>query len=131
MTALLESPLAQRLEAMSEACRPQRLGAVRAVVGLSVDVVGIQAAVGDLLILGDGLGTEVPAEVVAVHSDGLRCMPLAHAAGLHVGMPVRTTGGPLTIPVGGQLLGRVLDGLGRPADGKGPVDGATHVSINA
>jgi flagellum-specific ATP synthase len=131
MTVMAETTVEQRLALMVSACAPQRLGAVRAVVGLSVDVVGIHAAVGDLLILGSGSGAEVPAEVVAVHSDGLRCMPLAHAAGLHAGMPVRTTGGPLTIPVGGQLLGRVLDGLGRPADGKGPVDGATHVSINA
>jgi flagellum-specific ATP synthase len=125
-----ETLVRERLRPMVDACRPQRLGAVRAVVGLSVDVAGVEAAVGDLLLVGSA-GTEVPAEVVAVHSDGLRCMPLAHAAGLRAGMPVRSTGGPLTVPVGGDLLGRVLDGLGRPADGMGPVDGATHVSVNA
>src|SRR3712207_5255851 len=42
---------------------------------------------------------------------------MAATTGLRAGMHVRSTGGPLTIPVGPQLLGRVVDGLGRPIDG--------------
>jgi flagellum-specific ATP synthase len=42
---------------------------------------------------------------------------MAATNGLRAGMHVRSTGGPLTIPVGPELLGRVVDGLGRPIDG--------------
>ncbi|MBX9247195.1 FliI/YscN family ATPase, partial [Actinotalea ferrariae] len=45
---------------------------------------------------------------------------------LRTGMPVRTTGRPLTTPTGSALLGRVLDGLGRPVDGRGPLVGAVR-----
>ncbi|HEY7605946.1 MAG TPA: hypothetical protein VID07_04085, partial [Actinomycetes bacterium] len=63
--------------------------------------------------LPDGAG-DLPAEVVAVERDVVRCMPLAHPDGLAAGGTVRATGGRLQVPVGTDLLGRVLDGLGRP-----------------
>ncbi len=58
-------------------------------------------------------------------------MPLAHPVGLRAGMPVRSTGGELTVSVGDALLGRVLDGLGRPIDGRGPIVGAREVGVHA
>lgn len=103
--------------AVLDAARPERLGAVSRVRGLGVEVRGLDGAVGDLVELGDG----VDAEVVATGPDGLSCMPLASALGLTIGTPVRGRGGPLRVPVGRMLLGRVLDGLGRPIDGKGPL----------
>src|SRR5690606_5740528 len=93
-------------------------GRVSRVRGLGVEVRGLDGAVGDLVELGDG----IDAEIVATGPDGLSCMPLASVAGLTTGMPVRGRGGPLRVPVGRSLLGRVLDGLGRPIDGKGPLD---------
>ncbi|MHA3946306.1 FliI/YscN family ATPase [Cellulomonas bogoriensis] len=102
---------------------PERVGTVHAVVGLSVDVAGLTGAVGDVLTVGEGREA-VAVEVVAATSSVLRCMPLAAVHGLRVGMPVRGTGRPLTVPTGRSLLGRVLDGLGRPVDGKGPLDAA-------
>lgn len=105
--------------AVLEAARPERVGTVTQVLGLGVEVRGLDAAVGDVLRLADGL----PAEVVATAPDGLRCMPLASVTGLTAGAPARTAGGPLRVPTGRSLLGRVLDGLGRPIDGLGPVAG--------
>ncbi|MCV2392787.1 FliI/YscN family ATPase [Actinotalea sp. M2MS4P-6] len=103
---------------------PEAVGRVDAVVGLSVDVMGLPGAVGDLLEVGD---ERVPVEVVAATSSTrgtlLRCMPLGALTGLRTGMAVRGTGRALTAPVGDALLGRVLDGLGRPADGRGPLAG--------
>jgi cell wall-associated NlpC family hydrolase len=55
-------------------------------------------------------------EVVAIGTDGVVAMPLGDLHGLRAGDPVEATGGSLTVPVGPQLLGRVLDGLGRPID---------------
>src|SRR5690606_33457991 len=68
------------------------------------------------------------AEAVAASDDVVRCMPLAATDGLRAGMPVRATGGALRVPVGAGLLGRVLNGLGEPIDGKGPLD-ATYVPL--
>ena len=101
------------------AARPERVGRVSQVRGLSIGVRGLECAVGDLVALGDGRR----AEVVAVGDDGARCMPLAPVDGITVDAPVRRLGGPLRVPVGRGLLGRVLDGLGRPIDGRGPVTG--------
>ncbi|MEV7631611.1 FliI/YscN family ATPase [Microbacterium sp. NPDC089318] len=103
--------------AVLEAARPERIGQVSRVRGLGVEVRGVDGAVGDLVELGDG----IDAEVVATGPDGLSCMPLASTAGLTLGMPVRARGGRLRVPIGRGLLGRVLDGMGRPIDGKGPL----------
>ncbi len=108
-----------------DAARPERIGTVSRVRGLGVEVRGIDGAVGDLVELGDG----VDAEVVATGPDGLSCMPLASTSGLTRGMPVRSKGGRLRVPIGSGLLGRVLDGLGRPIDGKGPL-GAPMVDLD-
>ena len=111
------------------AARPEQVGTVRGAVGLAVEVSGIDAAVNDLVYLG-AHPNAVPAEVVATSPTSLQCMPLGPLDGLHVGMPARTAKRPLTAPTGNALLGRVLDGLGRPIDGKGPLTGAQHVTIS-
>lgn len=112
--------------------RPRRMGSVRAVVGLSVEVTGLPVAVGDLVEIEVGEGRRiVAAEVVAVDAGIAHCMPLGNVSGLHVGALVHSTGGPLEVPVGDGLLGRVLDGVGRPMDGKGPVAAAARVPVAA
>lgn len=95
------------------AAAPEVVGTVRSAVGLVVDVVGTRAAVGDLLTVGTG-SDAVPVEVVAAGQDSVRCMPLGPTRGLHAGQPVVARGESLQVPVGTGLLGRVLDGLGRP-----------------
>jgi flagellum-specific ATP synthase len=102
------------------AARPQLTGSVIGAMGLTLTVEGVVAAVGDLVEVGAGL----LAEVVAVSRDRLTCMPLGEISGVHAGAPVRATGMPLQVPVGEALLGRVLDGLGRPVDGLGPLGDA-------
>ncbi|MFV0287164.1 MAG: FliI/YscN family ATPase [Demequina sp.] len=101
------------------AARPQRTGIVTDVLGLSLEVRGLPAAVGDVLSVAMPEGDTL-VEVVAVAPRALRCMPLATPHGLRAGLAVTPTGGPLRVPTGPGLLGRVLDGLGRPLDGKGP-----------
>jgi flagellum-specific ATP synthase len=114
------APVAVRRPAALAAAAPQRLGRVSELLGLNLQVVGVRAAVGDLLeVLGP---TPLLAEVVASSHDHLVCLPLGRTDGVHVGAPVRSTGGPLTIKVGDALRGRVLDGLGRPADGGPALD---------
>ncbi|MGP7960199.1 FliI/YscN family ATPase [Sanguibacter sp. A247] len=109
-----------------QAARPELVGRVREAVGLSVEVEGLRCAIGDLVELGDD---RMPAEVVATSGDVLRCMPLAPAVGIRTGLEARSAGGPLRVPVGPGLLGRVLDGLGRPIDGRGPLRDVRYVPV--
>jgi flagellum-specific ATP synthase len=111
------------------AARPERVGTVRGVVGLTVEVAGTGAAVGELVAIDPGDGTEVPAEVVATGRGSAQAMPLGPTHGLRAGMPVRPRGTALTAPVGPGLLGRVLDGLGRPIDGRGPLVGVGRAEV--
>ncbi len=115
----LAAPRSARWSAALTAAAPERIGSVRTVVGLSVEVAGVDCPVGGLVRIGEGEG--VLAEVVATTRDTARCMPLGQLDGLRAGTPVRSLGRSLTAPVGHGLLGRVLDGLGRPIDGKGPL----------
>ena len=105
-----------RVSAARAAARPRRHGRLVELKGLHLLARGIGAAVGDLVEVHGDTGL-VPAEVVASTPDGVVCMPLGTTNGLRRGAPVASTGGPLTIPVGAALQGRVLDGLGRPIDG--------------
>lgn len=122
--------LGARLPEAVQAAGPLRLGRVAGVAGLAVTVEGLDVAVGDLLVISGSRG-RLPAEAVALTADGAVCMPLGTADGVAVGSPVVSTGSPLTVPLGDALLGRVLDGLGRPLDGeplpfglaREPVDG--------
>ncbi|SDQ20070.1 FliI/YscN family ATPase [Quadrisphaera sp. DSM 44207] len=116
------------------AAAPEVSGTVSSVLGLSVEVAGLPAAVGDLLRVVDdaagpaaggagdtGGGAATDAEVVAVSRGSVHCMPLGRATGLRAGQRVLALGRSLRAPVGAGLLGRVLDGLGRPLDGRGPL----------
>ncbi|MDJ0355984.1 FliI/YscN family ATPase [Paenarthrobacter sp. PH39-S1] len=112
-------PHAHRFEAALAAARPERVGSVSSVVGLGVELAGLDCAVGDFVTIGENPG--VDAEVVASTRTGIRCMPLGRMAGIGAGSPARTKGTPLLVPTGVGLFGRVLDGQCRPIDGKGPL----------
>ena len=121
-------PLAGFLATAVPAARARCTGRVGAVVGLTVAVEGLEAGVGDLVTV---LGPDRPlaAEVVALDGARLTCAPLGELTGVRVGTPVEATGRALSVPVGPQLLGRVLDGLGRPLDGGPSVAGLPHLPV--
>lgn len=113
-------PTTTTLERMSAAARPIVSGRVRRVVGLGIETAGVDAAIGEVLHIGGG-DEPVRAEVVALGERGPTAMALGELDGLRIGDPVVATGSPLTAPVGDELRGRVLDGLGRPIDGGPPI----------
>ena len=110
---LLDPALAGRA---FEAARPVSYGRLTELRGLHLQVRGVDVAVGDLLEV-HGQDGPVPVEAVAALPSGIVCLPLGSTHGLRVGARVSETGGPLRVPVGDALTGRVLDGLGRPIDG--------------
>jgi flagellum-specific ATP synthase len=112
-------PYGHRFSEAQAAAAPERIGTVTAVLGLGLEISGLECAVGDLVTVGEGPGLD--AEVVAAVGGVIRCMPLGRLAGVAAGDPARSKGTPLLVPTGAGLFGRVLDGLGRPIDGKGPL----------
>jgi F-type H+-transporting ATPase subunit beta len=80
----------------------------------------------DLLFAGD-----VALEVSALIGEGLvRAISMAPVRGLGLGMTVRATGGPITVPVGEGVLGRMLDVFGAPIDGRPAPDAVSRRSIH-
>jgi len=108
------------LQLLTHAASPTVSGRVVRAVGLSVDVSGLDLAVGEAVAL-HGDRAPVLAEVVALHEDIATCMPVSDLRGVRRGDRVVTTGGPLKAPIGLGLLGRVVDALGRPIDGGPPL----------
>jgi flagellum-specific ATP synthase len=117
------------VEAALRAARPLVTGRVRRVVGLNLEVEGLDVAIGDAVQIDAG-GRLLPAEVVALRDSGLVCMPFGTLNGVRAGAAVHETGGPLTIGLGHELLGRVLDGLGRPVDGGPPLEGLVQSGVD-
>jgi flagellum-specific ATP synthase len=128
MTAFAQPAVRRRL---LDAARPRRTGRVVRVVGLRIEVVGIEAAVGDAVFVRRTTGAALPAEVVALQGDSLTCMPLGVAERVRYGDEATTSGRPLPVAVGEGLLGRVLDGLGRPIDDQGPLTDCEEVGVEA
>jgi flagellum-specific ATP synthase len=121
MSALLDTVL--------DLARPRVFGRVSRVVGLNLEVEGLQLAIGSAVTVAS---TEGPllAEVVAIRADGLVCMPLGELRGVRAGAPVEASASAATVPVGQELLGRVLDGLGRPIDGGPPLHHLPRVTVD-
>jgi flagellum-specific ATP synthase len=126
---LMTDSLAARLAEVRRAAAPQAIGTVASVVGLCVTVAGVRARIGDVVAVGSP-PAQVPAEVIALDGDRLRCLPLGTLTGIGTGSPVVASGAPLRVPVGVGLTGRVLDGLGTPLDGKGPLTRCEWVPID-
>jgi flagellum-specific ATP synthase len=107
---------------------PERVGVVSAVVGLSVEVRGLSAEVGELVRLGED-GIAAQAQVVATRAESISCMPVTPIAGVRAGTPARVSLTPARVPVGEGLLGRVINGLGEPIDGRGPLLADNWVAV--
>jgi flagellum-specific ATP synthase len=119
--SLLDSPgsrLADRAANLRESDLGRRNGRVVDVIGLVVEATGLRAEVGELCHIHAGRTRDpVPAEVVGFRSGRTLLMPLGELGGVGPGTTVSGSGHPFRVPVGDELLGRVLDGLGAPLDG--------------
>jgi flagellum-specific ATP synthase len=102
-------------------------GRVVKVVGLTIESAGPDARIGDICLITPLLEGAAPvmAEVVGFRDGRNILMPYENMEGVGKGSIVENTEVPLTIKVNDNLLGQVLDGLGRPIDG-GEVDGEAY-----
>lgn len=115
--------------------QPMRVtGRVQALRGLTVHVRDLPVPVGSLVSIGlqdrrivgkheaaSGADSETLGEVIGFDGPNAVVMMLSSTAGIRSGDPVVALHAQQTVSVGFSVLGRVLDGLGRPIDGKGPL----------
>jgi flagellum-specific ATP synthase len=107
-------------EVARRAAEPELEGWLSEALGLLLEARGLRASIGDLCELRPAHGRAVEAEVVGVRDQRTLLMPLGTTEGLEVGTPVRRLSRAARALVGPALLGRVVDGLGRPLDGRPP-----------
>lgn len=98
----------------------RKLGKVVNVVGLTIESMGPDAKLGDVCKIMPGIDTGLPpvlAEVVGFKDKKTLLMPYDQTEGIGLGCVVENTGESLKIAVSEQLLGKTLNGLGKPIDG--------------
>ncbi|MBN2258988.1 MAG: flagellar protein export ATPase FliI [Clostridiales bacterium] len=94
------------------------VGKVTQIIGLTIQVEGIQSFIGEVCEIVIGDHTKVLSEVVGFRDDISLLMPLGELTGIGPGSLVYPLGHSLKIKVGKELLGKVVDGLGRPLSGE-------------
>lgn len=99
-------------------------GRVASVQGLLLEVAGPVAAmsVGARLLVEGTHGRNVPVEVVGFRDDRALCMPYGALEGVRMGCKVQIVSEDGTINPGDKWLGRVVNAMGEPVDGKGPLE---------
>ncbi|MFV0342259.1 MAG: flagellar protein export ATPase FliI [Anaerocolumna sp.] len=109
----------------------KQLGKVVKVVGLAIESVGPKANLNDLcLIVSQDKSQKIMAEVVGFRENRILLMPYDSIDGVGVGSTVETMKEPLKVFVNDSLLGKTLDGLGRPIDGSKILTGVGY-SVDA
>lgn len=110
----------QGYKVRDSAPKPPVAGKLTRVVGLTLEAIGCCAAIGALCRI-DTLDGTLEAEVVGFSGDRLYLMPSEQLKGVIPGARVVPITEEHGIPVGMNLLGRVIDGIGQPLDGLGPI----------
>ncbi len=98
-------------------------GKITRMIGLTLEAVGCRAAIGGQCDVISSSGEHIESEVVGFAGESLYLMPTGDIRGLEQDSRVVPTGRVCEAVVGDHLLGRVLDGAGRPLDGKGRLHG--------
>ncbi|EPB91582.1 F-type H+-transporting ATPase subunit beta [Mucor circinelloides 1006PhL] len=119
----------------SYATEPASAGQIRSVIGAVVDVQFEQdnlPAILNALEVKDHSGGRLVLEVSQhLGENTVRTIAMDGTEGLVRGQKVVDTGAPITIPVGKEVLGRIINVIGEPIDERGPIDAKTHRPIHA
>ncbi len=115
----ITAALRTNLEGWSPEVERETVGYVTSIADGVARVRGLpRVMASELLEFGDGL----IGVTLNIDEEDLGVVVMGDASHIDEGAPVRQTGNVLSIPVGDALLGRVIDPLGNPIDGKGPID---------
>ncbi len=107
-------------------------GKIEQIVAMTVEASGIECNIGDVcrMFSGGQNKTEVLAEVVGFRDNKVLLMPYSDTDGIGYGSFVENTREKLTINVSEDMVGRAIDAIGNPIDGKGPISQGARYSIN-
>lgn len=110
-----------------------KVGRVSRVIGLVIESEGPKASIGELCSLKDRSGNEIcKSEIVGFKENNrILSMVLGDLHNISPNMEIEALGKSLSVNIGNGLLGRVLDGLGNPIDGKGTIGITKQRSIYA
>ncbi|WNJ71755.1 flagellar protein export ATPase FliI [Vibrio vulnificus] len=128
MIALAERLKSYRVQGLGS--RPVASGKLVRVVGLTLEATGCRAPIGSLCLVETMTG-QMEAEVVGFSGDNLFLMPSEQIGGILPGAKVTPLTSESGLSVGMELLGRVIDGVGNPLDGLGPIYTEHRASFNA
>ncbi|MCH8557581.1 MAG: FliI/YscN family ATPase [Balneolia bacterium] len=99
----------------------KRFGKVSSAVGTIVECTGLEASIGESFCIHTVSGNKVVAEAVGIKDGNTLLIPYDRVDGIKSGCFVETLGQTLTVPVGEELLGRVIDANAEPIDKLGPI----------
>lgn len=105
-------------------------GKIIRIVGLTLEAIGCQSAIGSRCLIVNSTGPHIEAEVVGFSGDRTYLMPIGSIQGLLPNSRVIPGEHTYEVPVGGGLIGRVVDGTGCPIDGLGPISADSRISLN-
>jgi flagellum-specific ATP synthase len=105
-------------------------GKLTRMVGLTIEAIGCEVAIGGRCLVKGAHGNNIEAEVVGFSGDRLFLMPVGDIHGLSPNARVIPTQKGYEAEVGPGLLGRVLDATGKPIDNRGALRGDTRVPLN-
>ena len=109
---------------------PVATGRVTRVVGLTLEAVGMNVAIGQHCTVMLKSGRSVDTEVVGFSEEKVFLMPTQKVTGLHSGARVIPAKSQNYLAVNDKLLGRVMNGIGEPLDGKGSLSGPHKVYLD-
>ena len=99
-----------------------KVGIVRRVIGLVIESEGPEASIGQVCLIESPRSNEkIEAEVIGFRESTVLLMALSSVHLIHPGCKVISKRNSNDVPHGSALLGRIIDGMGRPVDGKGPL----------
>ena len=104
-------------------------GEVTEVVGLLIESRGPHVAIGDFCEVKTSQGRLIRTQVIGFRDGRVLSMPLEETDGLEMGDPVAARSGDARVEVGPGLLGRVIDGFGKPMDGGPPLEARDAYSL--
>ena len=120
-------------DAVEDCISVKLTGKVTQVIGLVIESQGPTVSIGELCYVSshDPDVPPLPAEVVGFREGYVMLMPIGEMQGIGPGCEVVSAQHTLSVKVGDELLGRVVDGLGNPMDGKGPILSKTEYPLQA
>lgn len=105
-------------------------GKVVQVVGLTIEIMGLNCQIGEICEIQTSHHGTLMAEVIGFRNDHSLLMPLGGMDGIQPDSMVRSVSRAFKAPVGDALIGRVLNGLGEPIDNLGPLENVSWSSTN-